>query len=260
MSKRDLTFRTPLMNAAGSLGFAPEARFSVDWAAFGAFVTNPLSLRPRLPAAEPALIEYPGGFLLHNGLPNPGLSAALKKYAARWARASLPIIVHLMADRPEETMRMVRMLEGVENVAAVELGFAPLLADDIILLAVEMSAGELPLIVNLPWEQVLRLGPQILAAGAEAISLSAPRGMTPLSSHHFMEQNGGKEGGVTGRLFGPALFAQSLLLVREAARAGIPLIGGCGVYSKENASAMLAAGALAVQADTVLWRGDFSPV
>jgi len=245
MSKRGLVFAKPLMNAAGTLGFAPDARFPLHWGEFGAFITNPLSLRPRRPAVEPALIEHPGGFLLHSGLPNPGFSQALKQYAAKWARSSLSVIVHLMADRPEETQRMVRQLENVENMMAIELGFAPLLADDIIVLAVEMSAGELPLIVNLPWEQVLRLGPQVLSAGAEAVSLAAPRGMS--------------RGGITGRLFGPALFAQSLLLTREAARSGIPVIGGCGVYSKENASAMLAEGAMAVQVDTVLWRGDFNP-
>lgn len=247
MSKRGLDFQKPLMNAAGTFGFAPDARFPLNWGEFGAFITNPLSLRPRRPAVEPALVGYPGGFLLHSGLPNPGFSQVLKQYAAKWARASLPVIVHLMADRPEETQRMTRQLENVENVMAVELGFAPLLADDIIVLAVEMSAGELPLIVNLPWEQVLRLGPQVLAAGAEAVSLAAPRGMAALTS----------QGDVTGRLFGPALFPHSLLLTRQAVRSGIPVIGGCGVYSKENASAMLSAGALAVQVDAVLWRGGF---
>ena len=70
------------------------------WIRFGAFITNPISLRPRLPTAQPALIEFPGGFLLHTGLPNPGLSAVLKKHGARWNRADLPIIVNLMADRP----------------------------------------------------------------------------------------------------------------------------------------------------------------
>jgi len=249
MSKRGLDFPKPLMNAAGTLGFAPDTRWPLNWGEFGAFITNPLSLRPRRPAVEPALVETPGGFLLHSGLPNPGFSQTLKQVASKWARSNLPVIVHLMADRPEETQRMTRQLESLENVIAVELGFAPLLADDIIVLAVEMSAGELPLIVNLPWEQVLRLGPQVLAVGAEAVSLAAPRGMVPLTS----------QVGVAGRLFGPALFAQSLLLVREAARSGIPIIGGCGVYSKENASAMLSAGALAVQVDTVLWRGGFSP-
>jgi dihydroorotate dehydrogenase (NAD+) catalytic subunit len=241
--KRDLTFRTPLMNAAGTLGFAPDARAAVKWEAFGAFVTNPLSLRSRLPAKNPESIEYPGGFLLHSGLPNPGLSAAVKKYAHRWAATDLPVIVNLMADRPEETARMVRTLEGLENVAAIELGFAPLLAADIILMAVEMSLGELPLIVNLPFEQVLTLGPRVIQAGAVAISLAAPRGALPKG-----------DAIITGRLFGPSLFPQSLDMVRSAIKLGLPIIGGCGVYSQENASVMLEAGALAVQVDTVLWK------
>jgi len=245
-SKRDLTFRAPLMNAARTLGFAPDFRAAVKWSDFGAFVTNPISLRPRRPANNPELLEYPGGFLLHNGLPNPGLSSVLKKYARHWADTDLPIIVNLMADRPEETARMVRTLEGVENVAAVELGFAPLLATDIILLAVEMSLGELPLIVNLPFDQVLSLGPRLIQTGAAAISLAAPHGALPLG-----------DATITGRLFGPSIFPQSLDLVRNAARVGLPILGGCGVYSRKNAGAMLAAGALAVQVDSVLWKNGW---
>ena len=94
--KRDLYFSKPLMNAAGSLGFAPDTRAGISLDLFGAFVTNPLSLRPRHPTAEPTVIEYQGGFLLHTGLPNPGIHAALKKYSAKWTRSELPIIVHLM--------------------------------------------------------------------------------------------------------------------------------------------------------------------
>jgi len=153
--KRDLYFSKPLMNAAGSLGFFPNLRdFENLGGLFGAFVTNPFSLRPRLPAAKPDVIEYPGGFLLHTGLPNPGLNAGLKKYSAKWSRSDLPVIVHLMADRPEETQHMVRMLETQENVMAVELGFAPLLANDILMLTLEMCLGEIPLIFSLPVEQV----------------------------------------------------------------------------------------------------------
>jgi hypothetical protein len=152
-----------------------------------------------------------------------------------------------MADRPEETQRMVRMLESQENVMAVELGFAPLLANDIILLTLEMCLGELPLIFSLPVEQVLSLGPRLIQEGAEAISIAAPRG-----SHGTSQQSV-----VSGRLYGPSLFPQTLNIVESAARLGLPIIGGGGVWSKENAEAMLSIGALAVQVDAALWDPAF---
>lgn len=246
--KRDLYFSKPLMNAAGSLGFAPDSRAGIPLDRFGAFVTNPLSWRPRLPAAKPEVIEYPGGFLMHSGLPNPGFNAVIKKHASRWERSELPVIVHLMADRPEETQRMVRNLESHENVMAAELGFAPLLADDIILLTLEMCLGELPLIFSLPTEQVLSLGPRLIQEGAQAVSISAPRGALP--------ETRGKGIGemITGRIYGPSLFPRALETVSSAAKLGLAIIGAGGVWSTENAEAMLAAGALAVQVDAALWN------
>ena len=230
------------MNAAGSLGFVPDTRMGVSLDSFGAFVTNPFSLRPRLPTSQPAAIEYPGGFLLHTGLPNPGLKLGIKKFASRWNKSKLPIIVHLMADRPEETQQMVRMLEEVENVMAVELGFAPLLANDIILLTLEMCLGELPLIFSLPVEQVLTLGPRLMQEGATTISIAAPRGA--LMADQL----------VTGRLNGPSLFPQTLETVNNAVKLGIPIIGAGGIWTKENADAMLSVGAMAAQVDAALWN------
>jgi len=245
--KRDLYFDKPLMNASGSLGFAPDSRAGIALDSFGAFVTNPFSLRPRLPTAKPELIEYPGGFLLHTGLPNPGLRSGIKKHGPRWDKSSLPIIVHLMADRPEETQNMVRMLESQENVMAAELGFAPLLANDIIMLTLEMCLGELPLIFSLPVEQVLSLGPRLIQGGAQAISISAPRGALSTDNSSM----------ITGRLYGPSLFPQTLETVYSAAKLGLPIIGAGGLWNKENADGMLSAGALAVQVDAALWGFDW---
>ena len=247
--KRDLYFSKPLMNAAGSLGFAPDTRVGISLDSLGAFVTNPFSLRPRKPAAQPEVVEYLGGFLLHSGLPNPGFNAGIKRYSSRWDKSDVPVIVHLMADRPEETQRMVQMLEMHENVMAAELGFAPLLADDILLLTLEMCLGELPLIFSLPVEQVLRLGPRLIQDGAQAISISAPRGALPGTRG----QKKADKDILTGRLYGPSLFPRALETVYSAARLGLPMIGAGGVWNKENAEAMLSAGALAVQVDAVLW-------
>ena len=291
--KRDIYFSKPFMNAAGILGFAPDFRGFREASPkqnegsenfgdlqLGAFVTNPLSLRPRVPAAKPEIIEYPGGFLLHTGLPNPGFNTALKRYSSRWDKSDLPIIVHLMADRPEETQHMVQMLEMQENVMAVELGFAPLLADDILLLTLEMTFGELPLIFSLPIEQILSLGPRLIQEGAQAISISAPRGALPLSPHAPAQLRFGDYPGsvrqdrcsgrrdsevearsgklITGRLYGPSLFPRTLETVYSVAKLGLPIIGAGGVWSKENAEAMLSAGALAVQIDAALWHPNFT--
>lgn len=245
--KRDLYFSRPLMNAAGSLGFAPDPR-TQDLSSFGAFVTNPVSLRPRTPASTPAVLPFPGGFLLHSGLPNPGFPALLEKHGARWNRADLPVIVHLMADRPEETRRMVRALEGFENVMAVELGFAPGLSDDILLLVLEMCAGELPLVFSLSEAQLTALGPRLVEGGAAALSLAGPRGT--------LMRDGAP---VSGRLYGRSLLPRALDCVRSAAKLGLPIIGAGGVWTDQDASDMLSAGALAVQLDAALWLPSRHP-
>lgn len=244
--KRDLYFSKPLINSAGSLGFAPDLRVFKELEGLnqlGAFVTNPISLRPRMPTANPSVIEFSGGILLHTGLPNAGFSNVIKKYSAKWNRAELPIIVNLMADRPEETQQMVRQLENIENVMAVQLGFAPLLSDDIILLNLEMCLGELPLIFALPHEQILSLGAKLIQAGASAISIASPRGTIYDENKNI----------ISGRMYGRSLFPRSLDIVRSAGMIGLPIIGAGGVWSDADVESMLAVGAMAVETDIKLW-------
>jgi dihydroorotate dehydrogenase (NAD+) catalytic subunit len=114
-----------------------------------------------------------------------------------------------------------------------------------------MSLGELPLIFCLPVEQVLSLGPRLMQEGAQAISISAPRGALPLTP---APSPNGRGELLTGRVYGPALFPRALETVYSAAKLGLPIIGAGGVWSKENADAMLSAGAPAVQVDAALWN------
>jgi dihydroorotate dehydrogenase len=106
-----------------------------------------------------------------------------------------------------------------------------------------MCLGELPLIFSLPVEQVLSLGPRLIQEGAQAISISTPRGALPNANSSL----------TTGRLYGPSLFPRTLETVYSAAKLGLSIIGAGGVWSKENAGAMLSAGALAIQVDAALW-------
>ena len=236
------------MNAAGSLGFFPNPRAPLDWGQFGAFVTNPISRKSRKTARTPRLLPFPGGALLHTGHPNPGFSSAVRKYANRWRRASLPVIVHLLGGSPEEVKSMIIRLEEIENVIAVEIGLPTEIETGEAEEVIQASMGELPVIVRVPLARASELASTAHQAGASAVSLGPPRGALPKPENDL----------VYGRLYGPGVFPQAFRTVGEVVKIGIPVIGAGGVYTQEQADAMLASGAAAVQLDTALWRGDWS--
>jgi dihydroorotate dehydrogenase (NAD+) catalytic subunit len=244
MAKHDLSFVPPVMNAAGSLGFTPDLHRSLDWSQFGAFITNPISLLPRTPAHGTRFTNYPGGFLLHTGYPNPGLKHMLRQHARHWQRAPVPVIVHLLGGSPEELLARTRRLENVEGVSGLEVGF-PYEADSAMVSAcLQAASGELPVIAQLPPERSLELAPLAIQAGTAMVSLSAPRGLLPTPGGELVQ----------GRLFGPAVFPTALKVVSCLAQLGIPTIGRGGIYAQEHVQAMQKAGAVAVQLDSLLWR------
>jgi dihydroorotate dehydrogenase (NAD+) catalytic subunit len=245
MAKRDLAFDPPLMNAAGSLGFFPNTHSPMDWSNLGAFITNPISLTPRTPAHGRRYIAYPGGFLLHTGYPNPGMSLILRRYARHWSRSPVPVIVHLLARGAEEVAKMARRLETVEGVSGLEVGVVSDASVEMVVALTQAACGELPVILQLPMERSVELAFRAIQAGAVAVSLAPPRGVFPVQGGEFVQ----------GRLYGPAILPIALRTVQELTRLGIPTIGAGGIYNQEQKNAMLAAGALAVQLDGVLWRG-----
>lgn len=250
--KFDLTFDPPRMNAAGSLGLAPDRHGPVDLSHLGAFVTHPISLERRSPAHGTRYLPYPGGFLLHTGYPNPGLRTAIRRYGEQWGRSPIPVLVHLLCQRAEELAQAVRQLEGIPGVAGIELGLPPDIEAQHAATLVQAATGELPVIVRLPLERAVELARALTRANAQAQSLAAlslgpPRGLLPTPD----------DGLARGRLCGPAVFPLALAVVKALSSMGVPVIGGGGVYELEQAEAMLSAGAVAVQLDAVLWRGGW---
>jgi dihydroorotate dehydrogenase (NAD+) catalytic subunit len=243
-ARQPLDFRSPWLNAAGSLGYALRPTESWAWSEpIGAFITNPVSLYPRTPAEERAVIPFPGGFLLHSGLPNPGLKGLLKG-ARLWEDSPVPLWVHIIGDTPEEIEHMVRVLESYESVSAIELGIGPQAGPELTLKLARAAVGELPLVVNFPLTAAEEGWVDKLAGlGVSAVSLGAPRGLLPGASGKL----------IAGRLYGPAIFPLALAALRSLRRQPLPVIAGGGVYRKADGEACLAAGAAAVQLDSVLW-------
>jgi dihydroorotate dehydrogenase (NAD+) catalytic subunit len=246
--KRGLVLKNPLMNAAGVLGFAAEYRGLVDFAALGAFVTNPLTFNARTPAAGPNAMPLPDGrgVMIHTGLPNPGVRAALRRYAREWARLGPPVIVHLAATTPDDVRRSVDLLERDENVSGVELGLRDDVTVDEMTSAIRAAVGGPPLIARLPVLRAAELCAAAAGAGADALTIGAPQ-------RDSVDMNGRT---VTGRIYGPDQFPRALeaMTAVAAQNLGLPIIGAGGVFSKENVLAMLEAGAVAVQLDAAVWR------
>jgi dihydroorotate dehydrogenase len=241
--KQDLVLEKPFVNAAGMLGFAPDQRATPLLDQLGAFVTNPISRRPRQVAGARSYLTYPGGFLLHTGLPNPGISAVIRHNKRRWAAAPLPVIVHLLAVAPDTLAEMVRKLEGLENVLALEIGLAPDCTPEQMEALFIAAAGELPVIISLGPQQLPVLLPAAKQLNPAALHLTAPRGTLPGADGEL----------VAGRLYGPAILPLMLSAAREAIKSDLPVIVDGGVDEQAQADAFLEAGVWAVGLEAVLW-------
>ena len=241
--KQDLYLERPFVNAAGMLGFAPDLRAMPFLGQLGAFITNPVSRKPRQPAGNRCCLPYPGGFLLHTGLPNPGISAVIRQHRRRWASASLPIIVHLLAEDPGSLAEMIRKLEGLENLLAVELGLPPDCTPERLADFLTEAEGELPAVVCLGPEQLPILLPTLQELNPIALHLTQLRGALPNAEGDV----------VTGRLYGPATHPVMLNAAREAVKAGLPVIVDGGIVEQSQAEALLGVGVLAIGLGAALW-------
>jgi dihydroorotate dehydrogenase (NAD+) catalytic subunit len=244
ITREDLFLHSPWLNAAGMLGFSPPRawRWPVE---MGAFVTNPVSRLPRSPASNRAAIPYPGGLLFHTGHPNPGLQSVLRRNIEHWRRLDVPIWVHLLGDDPGMVALLVHDLEECQDIVmAVEIGIPPGASSAEGLALVQAATGELPVIAAIPLTAAFEGWlPDLIKAGAAAISLTAPRGCLAAGDGRL----------VSGRLYGPSLFPLAMAGLQSALSCGLPVIAGCGVYTLADGEKLLEAGALAVQLDTVLW-------
>jgi len=248
--KRDLVLKSPFVNVPGSLGFAPDPHSMPFLQRMGAFITNPISQRPRQPAQNRSCIPYSGGFLLHTGWPNPGIRHAIGRYQHAWANAPLPVIVHLLVESPETLEGMVRQLEALENLLALELGLPPECNATATSDFLEAATGELPIILSLSPQQIPAALETLLARQPAAVHLQPLRGSIKDAAGDL----------ISGRLYGPAAFPLTLQAVCDLAETSLRVIAGGGVFTHIQAQALLDAGAYAVGLDAALWRIDLSPL
>jgi dihydroorotate dehydrogenase (NAD+) catalytic subunit len=247
--KYSLSISNPVMIASGMMGFDPSTyRNLMKLEKLGAIVTAGLSWKARGPAKGARVVPSPGGLLLHTGLPNPGVTRVIQKYGQAWANSPIPIIVHIIANRPEEAARCAEVLEGVANVVGIELGLHDQVhPDDIpVLIAAIQERSQLPLLIKLPLYGAPFLSQAAEDGGADGLVVAGPPRGTDrdLVSGQL----------IGGRMYGPWLKPQVLRAVGQIAElVSIPVIACGGIHTADDARDYLAAGARAVQVDTLVW-------
>jgi dihydroorotate dehydrogenase (NAD+) catalytic subunit len=247
--KQSLIIENPVIIAAGMMGFEPSAyRDLIKLEKLGAMVTTPITWKARGPAHGTRVAPFPAGFLLHTGLPNPGMTRVIKHYSRAWRTSELPVIVHIVATNRDDVRHCAEALEGVEGVVGLELGLHDQVEPQEVvpLIAGLREHSQLPLLVKLPLYDALYLVEAATDGGADALVIaSSPRGTEhdPLSGRL-----------IGGRVFGPWLKSQVLRALGQiAGSATLPLIACGGIHTADDARDFISAGAVAVQIDTLTW-------
>jgi len=246
--KIGLSLANPVLVAMGFCGYGQTYRQLIDLPAFGAIVTNPITLRPRRGAAQPRLVETKAGFILDTGAQNPGVKKVIRQYRKIWLGSQAPIIAHLPADEPDDLLRTARALAGTEAITAIELGVPRDAAPrDIEYWIRAIREGcMLPLLTKLPVGAAVEMAEVAVDASTDSLVIGSPPRGTALSpaSGELM----------SGYSYGPALHSLALREVQTVQEfVDVPIVAAGGIHSTADAQAFLAAGAVAVQIDSLLW-------
>ncbi len=260
-NEHGLRLRNPVMTASGTFGYGTEYSRLFDIQRLGAIVCKGTTLEPREGNPQPRLVETASGMLNSIGLQNIGVDALIKEKAPLWAGWQVPVIVNIAGETIGEYARLASRLEGVAGISAIEVniscpnikaGGAEFGADPgpaAEVTAAVRQATSLPLLVKLTpnTADITEVAVAVAGAGADAISLiNTLKGMAI-----DITRRRPLPGNITGGLSGPAIKPVALYMVYEVAGAvEVPVVGGGGIATAEDAIEFIMAGASAIQVGT----------
>ena len=115
-----VTLHSPLLNAAGTMGFGSSYADYIDLHRLGGLVTRTMTVKPRRGAEAPRLWETPSGLLNCVGMQNPGYEKFTQVFYKGLVGYDVPIIASVTGT-PEEIRRMADALAELPAVAGVEV-------------------------------------------------------------------------------------------------------------------------------------------
>ena len=261
-----LALANPIVTASGTFGYGLEFTDFVELSRLGALCTKGLSLEPHAGNPPPRICETPAGMLNAIGLQNVGVKAFVEEKLPRLRELGATVIANVWGDTEDDYVAVVGALEGVEDVAAVELniscpnvekggmlfGNSPSATASLVsrVRAVTRRTLIVKLSPNAP--DLVESARAARDAGADVLSLVntfVGMAIDPITARPRLSFG-------TGGLSGPAIKPLALRMVFQVARAlpGVPLMGIGGISDLSDVLEFLAAGASAVQIGTANFR------
>ncbi|MHB1315399.1 MAG: dihydroorotate dehydrogenase [Christensenellales bacterium] len=262
-------FRNPVIASSGTFGFGSDYLAYFPVSALGGISLKTLTLQPRKGNAPPRIAETPSGMLNSIGLQNPGIEAFLEQELGAVQQLDTTVIANIAGEREDEYCKLAEMFSGVSGIALLEvnvscpnvkkgcLSFGSTPEGVYEITKSVKSHTKKPVIIKLTpmTADIAATARAAEEGGADAVSLmNTLTGMVvDVAARKPVLANG------TGGLSGPAIRPVALNMVYKASHAvSIPVIGGGGIMTGEDAVAFLLCGARAVTVGTAGFTDPFA--
>lgn len=256
-----LTLRTPLVAASGTVGSVVEIAGVADLSVFGAAVAKSVSPEPWPGRPPPRLAPAGTGMLNGIGIQNPGIEGWSSEAGERIRNLPVPVWGSAVGRVPEDFARVAAGLEAA-GVVAVEVNLScPNLDGHLIALD---PAGSAEVVAAVRGVTKVPVGAKLSPNGADPVAVAAACAgagadfvvltNTIWGAAIDIEHRRPQLSGIVGGYSGPPLKPIALRCVVEVHRAlpDLPIVGCGGVINGVDVIEFLMAGAAAVAMGTVL--------
>lgn len=253
-----IELENPTVLVAGIL-VTPKDLISAAQNGAGAVTSKSISLDERVGHPHPQIVKFEHGFLNSVGLKNPGIKKAKKEIEEILGETKTPLLVSIFANKVADFQTLAKevvplkphFLELNLSCPNVEEEFGrpfatdPKISSEVVKLVKKVS-GKIPVAVKLTpnVSDIKSIAKAVEDAGADAISAinTVGPGMV-IDIYKKKPKLGNKKGGVSGPAIKP-IAVRCIWEIYEAVK--IPIIGGGGITTGEDAIEMIMAGATAL--------------
>ncbi len=263
-------FKNPLIAASGTFGYGREYEKFYSLSNLGGISVKGTTDTPRMGNLSPRIAETPMGMLNSVGLENPGIDHFIEHDLPWLMQKNTTIIANIAAGTEELYAKIAEKLDKT-NIHMVELniscpnvkqggaafGTSAKSAFDVVSKVRKKTSKPLMVKLSPNVTSIAEIAKAVESAGADAVSLiNTVLGMRiDIKTRRPILKNN------VGGLSGPAIFPIAVRMVWQVRKAvKIPIVGGGGISSAEDAIEMMIAGASAFQIGTAIFTNPYSPL